>query len=343
MKLYHFFIPVSFFLFAPFILSAENNSLLPTEEFGLFNSNKTLEIELKTDLKKLIKTKYDDKYQEGEITVNNKTHLIRLRARGNNRRENCSFPPITLNFSKTVFEDKSYEQLKKLKLVNACKMQKTYEQYILREYMIYRTFNLMTDKSFKVRLLKINYVDTREKVKTVTRYGFVIEDQYMMAKRLDGIIIKTNGLRDQSTSMPHIVMLSIFHFMIGNTDWQVARIHNLKLLKLNKITETAPYVIPYDFDYTGMVNASYAIPSPILGIETLRERLFWGKCYSEADLKTVIGIFMEKKEDIYDLYQSFELFDKNSLNQAVNYLDSFYKIIEDEKKWRYYFIDKCKV
>ena len=118
MKLCHFFIPVSLFLIAPFILSAENNSLLPTEEFGLFNSNETLEIELKTDLKKLIKTKYDDKYQEGEIIVNNKTHLIRLRARGNNRRENCSFPPITLNFSKTVFEDKSYEQLKKLKLVN---------------------------------------------------------------------------------------------------------------------------------------------------------------------------------------------------------------------------------
>ena len=129
----------------------------------------------------------------------------------------------------------------------------------------------MTDKSFKVRLLKIDYVDSRDKIKTVTRYGFVIEDQYMMANRLDGIIYKKTGIRDQSTNKEQIVMLSIFHFMIGNTDWQVPRLHNLKLLKMNNVTETAPYVIAYDFDHTGMVDASYSTPSPILGIETLRD------------------------------------------------------------------------
>ena len=345
MKAYKYFFPVCllyFLLLAPLFLQAEDSTANSSEEFGLFKSDETLVILLKTDLKSLIKNKYDDEYQEGEITVVGKTYPVRLRARGNNRRENCSFPPVTLNFKKTEFEDKSFDQLKKLKLVNACKMQKTYEQYILREYMIYRTFNLMTDKSFKVRLLKIDYVDTKEKVKTVTRYGFVIEDQYMMAKRLNGIIIKKEGIRDQATNRQHMVMLSIFHFMEGNTDWQIARLHNLKLLRLNKVSESAPYVIPYDFDYTGMVNASYAIPSPILGIETLRERLFWGKCYSEEELQVAIEKFIQKKEAIYDLYQNFELFDKSSLKQAINYLDSFYKIIEDEKKWNYYFIKKCR-
>ena len=208
--------------------------------------------------------------------------------------------------------------------------------------MIYRTFNLMTEKSFKVRLLKIDYVDTKEKVKTVTFYGFVIEDQYMMAKRLDGMIIKKEGIRDQSTNKEHIIMLSIFHFMIGNTDWQVPRLQNLKLLKLNEIIETTPYVIPYDFDHTGMVNASYSIPSPILGIESLRERLYWGKCYSEAELQAAIDKFINKKEAIYNLYENFGLFNKSSLREATDYLDSFYKIIEDEKKWKYYFINKCR-
>lgn len=345
MKSYKNFFPfclIYLLLFSPLLLPAENTPANSSDEFGLFNSEETLEIVLKTDLKKLIKNKFDDEYQEGEIILVGKTYPVRLRARGNNRRENCSFPPVTLNFKKTKFEDKSFDQLKKLKLVNACKMQKTYEQYILREYMIYRAFNLMTDKSFKVRLLKIDYVDTKEKVKTVTRYGFVIEDQYMMAKRLDGLIIKTEGIRDQATNRPHMVMLSIFHFMMGNTDWQIARLHNLKLIRLNKVTESAPYVIPYDFDYTGMVNASYAIPSPILGIETLRERLFWGKCYSEEELKTGIDEFVKNKEAIYELYQNFELLEKSSLKEAINYLDSFYKIIENEKKWKYYFIEKCK-
>lgn len=311
-------------------------------EFSLFSTDETLEIMLKTDLKQLLKYKKEGEYQEGEITVLDKSYPIRLKARGNYRRENCSFPPITLNFSKTEFEDESFKQLEKLKLVNACKMQINYEQYILREYMIYKTFNLMTDKSFKVRLLKIDYVDSKEKIKTVTRYGFVIEDQYMMADRLDGIIVKKTGIRDQSTNKEQIVLVSIFNFMMGNTDWQVPRLHNLKLLKLNEISETTPYVIPYDFDYTGMVDASYAIPAPVLGIESVRQRLYFGKCYTETDIKIAVDKFLNKKEAIYELYQNFELFNKNSTNSSVNYLDSFYKIIEEEKQWKHYFINNCK-
>jgi hypothetical protein len=180
------------------------------------------------------------------------------------------------------------------------------------------------------------------KLKTISRWGFVIEDQYMMSKRNNGIILKQEGLNDKLTNRDHMVMLSIFHFMIGNTDWQVTRLHNLRLLRINDISEPAPYVIPYDFDYTGMVNASYAIPSPVLGIETLRERLYWGKCYTKEELEKAVDVFKEKKDQIFSLYENFDFFTKTSRNEALEYLKSFYKIIEDEKQWKYYFMDKCK-
>lgn len=338
--------PLTFTIFIlfliPFFLSAHQLQASSSEALGLFSSEEILEITIKTDLKFLIRNKKVDDYQEGEITINKKTSPIRLKARDNYQREECSFPPISLNFSKTEFEDKSYEQLTKLKLVNSCKEQKTYEQYILREYMIYKTFNIMTDKSFKVRLLKIDFVDSKEKVSSVTQYGFVVEDQYTMAKRLDGIIVKKEGIRDQSTNKEHIIMLSIFQFMMGNTDWQVPRLHKLKLLKLNDVAETAPYVIPYDFDHTGMVDASYAIPSPILGIKSVRDRLYWGKCYLENELKGAIDKFNDKKDTIYELYQNFELFDKSSTSSSTDYLDSFYEIIEDENKWKVQFMDNCR-
>ena len=130
--------------------------------------------------------------------------------------------------------------------------------------------------------------------------------------------------------------------MIGNTDWQVASLQNLKMLKLNDVSEPAPYVIPYDFDYTGMVNATYAIPAPILGIDNIRERLFWGKCYTDAELLAAIEKLLEKKADIYKLYEDFTLFNQKSHKLSISYLDSFYKIIENEKSWKYFFIDKCK-
>ncbi len=313
-----------------------------SQEATLFGTDEILEIKIKTDLRQLIRNKNSEEYQEGEITLLEKTYPVRLKVRGNYLRENCTFPPVTLNFSKTEFEDNSYDQLKNLILVNACKMQDEYEQYILREYLIYRAFNLMTEKSFRVRLLKIEYVDSKQKLETVTRYGFVVEDQYKMADRIGGIIIKKEGIEDQSTNKTQMVMLSVFQFLMGNTDWQVSRLHNLTLIKPTDVSEPAPYVIPYDFDYTGMVNASYAIPSPILGIEKINERLYLGKCYPETELKEAIAQFLEKKDAIYSLYENFELFDKESLSYSISYLDSFYEIIQDEKKWKSYFMDNCR-
>ncbi len=298
--------------------------------FEFFNVDEILEVTIKTDFKNLFNKK-EHKYQKAELIVKEISYSIRLKARGNFRLENCSFPPIILNFSETDFDDKSYEQLKKIKLINACKMQNPYAQYILSEYLVYRTFNLMTDKSFRVKLLKIEYVDTNKDKKPVVQYGFVIEDQQIMADRLNALIIKKIVLLDQITNTEQIVMLSIFQFMIGNTDWQVAGLHNIKLLKIKEITEPMPYVIPYDFEFTGMVNASYAIPQPDLGIINIRERLYWGKCYLAEDLMAAIGKFIERKAAIYQLYRDFNLLDKESLNQSISYLNSFYKIIENEK------------
>ncbi len=313
-----------------------------TGGFKFFNSDEILEVTIKTDFKNLINNKKERKYQKAELIVKDISYSIRLKARGNFRLENCSFPPITLNFSETDFDDKSYAQLKKIKLVNACKMQNPYAQYILSEYLIYRTFNLMTDKSFRVKLLKIEYVDTNKNKKPVVQYGFVIEDQQIMADRLNALIIKKIGLLDQFTNTDQMAMLSIFQFMIGNTDWQVAGLHNIKLLKIKEVTEPTPYVIPYDFDFTGMVNASYAIPQPDLEIINIRERLYWGKCFSKEDLMTAIKKFSQNKDAIYQLYQNFTLLDKATLNQSINYLNSFYRIIEEEKRWKHYFVDNCK-
>ena len=310
--------------------------------FEFFDSDEILEITIETDLKNLINNKKEGQYQQAKLIVTNKSYDIRLKARGNFRLENCSFPPITLNFTETEFDDKSFDQLKNIKLVNACKMQKPYAQYILSEYMIYRTFNLLTDKSFRVKLLKIEYLDTNKNKKSEVQYGFVIEDQQIMADRLNGMIIKKIGFLDQFTNTEQIAMLSIFQFMIGNTDWQVAGLHNIKLLKIKEVTEPAPYVIPYDFDFTGMVNASYAIPQPELGIMNIRERLYWGKCYAEEDLRVAIEKYTNNKEAIYNLYRNFTLLDKGNLNQSLSYLNSFYKIIEEEKRWKYYFLENCK-
>ena len=308
----------------------------------LFNSEEPLKVIIETDMKALLKLDKEDKYQKAIMRVDGNEINIRVRPRGNNRFETCSFPPITLNFKKSEFKDSTYNQLKKLKLVNACKLQTQYEQYLLREYMIYKTFNLLSDYSFKVRLLELEYVDSKGKMKPINRFGFVIEDQEMLARRKGGMIIKRQGLRDEVTNRDQMVLVSVFQYMIGNTDWQVAALQNLKLVRSMQLDDPVPYVIPYDFDYTGMVNADYAIPSDKLPIEQITERLYWGKCYSDEEFSRAIAVLLEKKEEIYNQYASFPYFNKISLSQSLNYLDSFYSIIEDERWWKKTFMAECK-
>jgi hypothetical protein len=307
----------------------------------LFSSDSVLSITIKTDMKGLLKMDKEDKYQKAKLYLDGQELKIRIRPRGNNRFETCSFPPITLNFKKTEFPDSTYTQLTKLKLVNTCKLQLSYEQFILREYMVYRVYNLLSDYSFKVRLLRIEYIDSEDKMKPIIRYGFVIEDADFLAKRFNGFVLKNKGLADKDTNLDQIVLLSLFEYMIGNFDWQVSAQQNLKLIKLMDINEPAPYVIPYDFDYSGLVDASYAIPSDKLGIESVRERLYLGKCYTEDELEKAIAIFLDKKDEIFALYNNFPLLNKASLNHSINYLGSFYKIIENEKSWKYQFIKNC--
>jgi hypothetical protein len=313
-----------------------------SQDIPLFQSDDILKISIETDMKALLKLDKEDKYQKAIMRVADEELKIRLRPRGNNRFETCSFPPITLNFKNTEFSDTTYNVLKKLKLVNTCKLQIQYEQYLLREYMIYKTFNLLSDYSFKVRLLQLEYIDTKDKMKPITRYGFVIEDQHILARRLNGVIIKNKGLSDLVTAREQMVLLSVFQYMIGNTDWQVSALHNLKLLKLMDYNEPAPYVIPYDFDYTGMVNASYAIPSDKLDIDQITDRLYWGQCYSKEEFAQAITVFQNKKEEIYEQYQAFDLLNKQSLSHSLNYLNGFYKIIENERRWPGIFKAECR-
>ena len=142
------------------------------ENFDLFGSDEPLEIVLESDFKNLNKQKYKDEYQEAllqyqlneDIVVKRK---VRIKARGEFRKRFCYFPPIRLNLKKTTFFIDDLKELEKLKMVTECKRGSLYETYLLKEYLAYKIYNLFSEMSFKVRLLKIKYIDTgRKKVKS---------------------------------------------------------------------------------------------------------------------------------------------------------------------------------
>ena len=258
------------------------------------------------------------------------------------RKSSCFFPPIKLNFKKKEMIVKEMKEFDKMKMVLDCKKGKTYEQYLLSEYYVYKVLNMLTDYSFRVRLVHVTYVDTSEKYKTSTRYAFIIESKEQLAGRVDCIPVDTKNVNDRYTDIPALVNTYLFQFMIGNTDWSIPGRHNIQMIKSTDPTKQKPYVIPYDFDYSGMVNTSYAVPDENLGIESVRERVYRGVCLPESIIKAGINAFIEKKKDIYELYEGSLLLDKNNKMNSIKYLDEFYMIIENERNVKRDIVDSCR-
>ncbi len=314
-----------------------------------FQDTTTIEITIRSDFKKFRKEKYKGENQKAQlIYVNEKgdstTKDIKIEARGNFRKSYCYYPPIKLNFKKADFKDPEVDRIKKVKLVGACKNGKSFQQYVFKEYLAYKMLNMLTDKSFGVRMMKINYVDTNPKTKKPnhTEYAFMIEDDKWVAERNDCIKIEVKNVHPLRTNKEQSNIIAVFNYMIGNTDWSIPGLHNVKLIKSNDFSVMEPYVVPYDFDYTGLVNTPYAIPHQDLGIESVRERLFRGFCYEEEEFVKTFEVFAKNKQNILSLIEGYNRLQKSHKREMIDYIDSFYAIIEEPSLYRQRIVKACR-
>ncbi len=313
----------------------------------LFSSHEVIELTLKGDFKTLLKDIGDERDEHPfklEYSENGDTIVLDLKiaTRGNFRRkaENCNFPPLKLNFKKKQVKYTLFEGINKIKLVTHCKSKSNkYEQYTIEEHLIYRAYNIITDTSFRVRLALINYLDTVSGKKTQQSYGFFIESDGAFEDRLQANESKEKYLLQDNTRYDHIGKLAMFQYMVGNTDWAVSTLHNIKLF----VTDTLqpPYAIPYDFDWCGAVNAFYAKPLPRFELETVQERLYRGYCRDIEEYLQYAGWYLEKKEEIYALIGNFELLDKNEKKRILKYYDDFYTVISNERALQSEFMSSC--
>jgi hypothetical protein len=137
-------------------------------------------------------------------------------------------------------------------------------------------------------------------------------------------------------------LMAVFQFMIGNTDWAVPALHNIKLFKILSITKEYPVAVPYDFDYSGMVNAYYAIPEEKLGIKSVRERIYRGYCIPEEDYIPVFQKFNEHKDQLYNLVSSNNLLNHKNKEEMTAYLDEFFHILENQRLRETLIIRSCR-
>lgn len=258
---------------------------------------------------------------------------IEVRTRGSFRLDpaNCSFPPLRLEFPRGRGAGTPFEGQEELKMVGSCRPERdSYEQLVLKEYLIYRTFRLVSPIALGVRLARVTYVDTSGESEPSTRFAFLIEDDDALAARLGGRAYDIPEGRNLPAAafVPSAALgLAVFEYMIGNPDWSAVAGQNVEIVDLGGVA----YAVPYDFDSSGLVDAPYAVPPEALNLRSVRERLYRGWCSWEEDRGNVLARFRDAEPEVMALWRDFPHLDEGERTRALDYLRGFFDDIGDDR------------
>jgi hypothetical protein len=313
------------------------------DELQFFADENVMQVIVNLDIRKLMANKLKEGYKfpaNFTAKLDDSTEIsepVTLEVRGHFRKENCYMPPLKVNFKSQAAPVLS--PLGSLKLVNVCAIN-SFEntQFLLKEYLIYKLYNLITEKSLRARLLRISYVDSAGKKNTIVNYAFLLEDVKDMAKRNQCVERKREVRHSEATDRKQMTRVALFEYMIANADWSVPARHNIKLIVVKEDTNSIPLAVPYDFDHSGLVKTNYALPPPQLDIKDVTERLYRGFPRSMEELQEVAEEFLKQKDSMYHLIKEFKLLPSKTRSDMISFLDNFFDIISKPKAIKTEFI-----
>lgn len=321
------------------------NSIYSSEPDSLFQSDEIIRIELRADFGALQNDRDETQvYRDGLLIYYSAAGeavklSVKVMVRGNFRRDpaNCNFPPLMVNFKKNEVKNTLFNNQDKLKLVTPCHA----EEDIIEEYLVYKLYNKVTEMSLKVRLVKVLYFDTRINQEVFERFSFFIEHEDDAAER-NNAFVKSRFITPFDLNFENARRLSVFQYIVGNKDWQFTSRHNLILFQPNDTT-LAPCGVPYDFDFSGLVNAHYTKPKGVPEDLLPTRRLYNGICYTAEQFKEVFEFYIQLRPEFEAIINNMEYLTKSRKKEKIRYIDYFYNVIKDKEQFKTEFLDICKI
>lgn len=316
-----------------------------TTSSHLFLAHEPLVFRLETDFRALTRDRGTQRKEHPAVLhygvdSDTGTIAVKLRTRGIFRLKTCSFPPIRLDLPKHDVAGTPFEGEDRLKLVTHCQGSGFYEHNLLREYALYRAFNAVTDSSFRVRLARITYIDSARHDST-TRYGFLIESDTALGMRMEATPLRSDHLYDPIMDPAYMTLVAVFEYLIGNNDWSVRGRHNMAVFQ--KTTDSKPLLaVPYDFDFSGAVNAPYASPPPQVPIKTVRQRFYRGFCKPDTVMMAVVARFQAAQDQMYANVRAVPDLPQGDVRNMLGYFDDFYDVLKNRNAVNREFMRNCR-
>ncbi len=315
----------------------------------LFRSDSVLEVTITTNLRDLMRERdstalrwhpAEFRYADGDSTV---AVGVELRARGHYRRQrgNCSFPPIMVKLPKDSARGTVLQGNPRIKLTTPCRPNSDdYQQYILLEYGVYRSYQVLHKAAPRTRLARITYRDSTEREKPVTVTAFFTElDEEVAKETSETLRDGMKGARFRDVDTPTLQSLSLFEFMVGNTDWSLGALHNIYLLQ-DSVGIVTP--VAYDWDWSGLVNTRYSVPDYRLPIKRVTERHFMGPCHTLPEWAPTLTRYREQKPALDAVWTAIPGLSPGKQAQAAKYLEGFWQIIDSERDFKNTVLRTCR-
>ncbi len=335
------FVYTFFFYYSVSQESAKINSIDEVED--VFSEETILPIKMAYSMKDIRKETNDSTYIDSEMEYQLKdgtwkTLPVELRRRGNNRLKNCFFPPLKVKVKKSVTKNTPFEGHKNFKIVFPCLLEKDNNDNVVKEYLVYKLFEVISPYHIKSRLLSLDFEDIRgDKTRTYELKGVLTEDDKHVAKRLDGKVYE-RSMHPLNQEPLSSVRNAFFQYMIGNTDFSTAYQHNVKVIYINK----SMIPIPFDFDMSGFVNTSYAAAS--IHVSSVTERKYRGFVRDKKLFEQVRQEFIQNKEKLLSVLDNNAKYfdDRDEFKVARKYILSFFEILVNNQKFRKEILDQAR-
>jgi hypothetical protein len=326
MRIYLFVYIVSFILFTPVVYGQK------VDPVAFFKEDAQLELNLLGHLKMIDQPKEVGVKRPGYARLvwpdgTEQKGAIEFTARGKSRLSYCDPPPLMLFFKNN--NEGPLSKLGKLKLVWSCSSTDYYNQLLLREYLIYKMYNLITPYSFRARLTNVAFADSSRKGSVISRIGFLIEDVDDLATRHQCREYEDTMVVPERTNRQQYALMAMFQYMIGNTDWSIANYQNIKLIVEDTSSYLKPIPVPYDFDNSGLVDAEYAIPNEKIPVENVRQRYNKAMALPIEDIKMAAAVFRDAQAGIMNLVESQAGLSSGTRRYMHNYLNVFFEEMKD--------------
>ncbi|RPH96321.1 MAG: hypothetical protein EHM68_11400 [Lysobacterales bacterium] len=326
----------------------------------LFASDQPMEISITADFPSLCRPRETEecaftpsRLEYRDESGRKRSIPIQIKIRGGWRSlsQNCSVPLLWVNFESSDVAGTPFEGQSQLPLTTHCgkgfSLEPTvrairrsdYEQYLLREFLGHRLYNLITDRSLRVRLLRIAYPKPGSDNSGVGHYAFFSEHFDSLAARLGAERLPRGSFDHTRLDAQSAATLALFQYMIGNTDWSIARERNTMLLRFAGDRQVP---VPYDLDMSGLVNAAYAGPAPGLPIDEVRERYFLGYCQPGTEWEPLFEQLAAQQPAIMSMAEGIPGLSRNSRKSAAAFLRGFFEVIASPEQRRDRIVHACQ-